>query len=127
MAESAGKDGFTGAITVNTANAVDSQVAQLVANDLAQIGGNITLAATDGNTILEKLFTTHDFDLGIAYYTTDIIDPDELASFARPGGKGGSGAMGSLYDNPEANKLILAAQTGARSGEAPGDVQPDPG
>jgi peptide/nickel transport system substrate-binding protein len=110
VAESAGKDGFTGAITVNTANAVDSQVAQLVANDLAQIGGNITLAATDGNTILEKLFTTHDFDLCVAYYTTDIIDPDELASFAVLGGKGGSGAMGSQYDNPEANKLILAAQ-----------------
>ena len=122
VAESAGKDGFTGAITVNAANTVDSQVAQLVAADLAQIGGNVTIATADGNTILEKLFTTFDFDMCVAYYTTDIIDPDELASFAVLG-EGGSGAMGTQYNNPEANTLILDAQTEPRPGQAAGDLQ----
>lgn len=110
VAESAGKDGFEGEYFINGANTVDSQIAQLVANDLAQIGGKITISPVDGNTILEKLFSTFDLDLcGSAYYTTDIIDPDELASFAVLG-EGGSGAVGTQYNNPEANKLILDAQ-----------------
>ena len=45
-------------------------------------GGTINVAPIDGNTLLENLFTTFDFDLSAAYYTTDIIDPDEMASFA---------------------------------------------
>ena len=57
-----------------------------------------------------NLFTTFDFDLCAAYYTTDIIDPDELASFAVLS-EGGSGALGSQYSNPEVDKLILSAQT----------------
>jgi peptide/nickel transport system substrate-binding protein len=110
VAESSGKDGFSGELIANAADAVGAQVAQLVAADLAQIGGDITVVSNDGNTILQKLFTTFDFDLCVAYYTTDIIDPDELASFAVLG-EGGSGAMGTQYDNPEVNKLILAAES----------------
>lgn len=110
VAESAGKDGFEGEYFVNGANTVDTQNAQLVANDLAQIGGKITITPVDGNTILQKLFSTFDLDLcGSAYYTTDIIDPDELASFAVLH-EGGSGGVGTQYNNPEVDKLILEAQ-----------------
>ena len=109
VAESNSADGFAGAITINGADAIQSQIAQLVAADLSQIGGDITIDSVDGNTLLERLFTTFDFDLCLAYYTTDIIDPDELASFAVLG-EGGSGAMGTQYDNPEVNALILEAQ-----------------
>jgi peptide/nickel transport system substrate-binding protein len=109
VAESNSPDGFAGAITINGADAVQSQIAQLIAADLAQIGGDITIDSVDGNTLLERLFTTFDFDLCLSYYTTDIIDPDELASFAVLG-EGGSGAMGTQYDNPEVNALILEAQ-----------------
>jgi peptide/nickel transport system substrate-binding protein len=109
-AQSAGADGFTGSITINGADAVQSQVAQLVAADLAQIGGTITIDPVDGNTVLEKLFSTFDFDLCVAYYTTDIIDPDELTSFAILG-EGGSGALGTQYNNPVVNEMVLAAQS----------------
>ena len=111
VAESAGKDGFAAEYFITSGNAIDSQVAQLVAADLAQIGGDITITAVDGNALLEKIFTTFDFDMVNAYYTTDIIDPDQLASFGVLGGDGGSGAIGSQYNNPEVNALILAAQT----------------
>jgi peptide/nickel transport system substrate-binding protein len=110
VAESAGKDGFEADYNVTAGDAVATQVAQLVAADLAQIGGTINVAPIDGNTLLENLFTTFDFDLSAAYYTTDIIDPDELASFAVLS-KGGSGALGSQYSNPELDTLILSAQT----------------
>ena len=109
-AESAGKDGFEADYNVTAGDAVGTQVAQLVAADLAQIGGKINVAPIDGNTLLERLFTTFDFDIMGSYYTTDIIDPDELASFAVLG-EGGSGAMGSQYNNPEVNALILQAQS----------------
>jgi len=110
VAESAGKDGFEADYNVTAGDAVGTQVAQLVAADLAQIGGKINVVPIDGNTLLERLFTTFDFDLMGSYYTTDIIDPDELASFAVLG-EGGSGAMGSQYNNPEINALILQAQS----------------
>ncbi len=110
VAQSKSPNGFAGELFVNSANSVDSQIAQLVAADLSQIGGDITITSVDGNAILEKLFTTFDFDLcGSSYYTTDIIDPDELASFVVLS-KGGSGSMGTQYVNEEADKLILAAQ-----------------
>jgi peptide/nickel transport system substrate-binding protein len=110
VAESAGKDGFEADFNVTAGDAVGTQVAQLIAADLAQIGGKINVVPIDGNTLLEKLFTTFEFDLLASYYTTDIIDPDELASFAVLG-EGGSGAMGSQYNSPEVNALILQAQS----------------
>lgn len=110
VAQSAGANGFAGTLIVSGANTVDSQVAQLVAADLKQIGGDMTVTSVDGNTLLEMLFGTHDYDMILAYYTTDIIDPDELASFAVLGGEESSGAMGSLYNSPDANALILEAQ-----------------
>lgn len=110
VAESAGKDGFSGEIIVTSGDSVGTQVAQLIAENLGQIGGTIQVTPIDGNTLLEKLFTTFDFDMCMAYYTTDIVDPDELASFAVLG-EGGSGAMGTQYNNPETNKLILDAQS----------------
>ena len=110
VAQSAGKDGFEGEL-IYTAGATDqAQMCQLIANDLAQIGGKITVTAVDGNTLLEKLFTTFDFDLCKSYYTTDIIDPDELASFAALG-SGGAKAMGSNYSNEQVDALITQAQT----------------
>jgi peptide/nickel transport system substrate-binding protein len=110
VAQSAGKDGFKGELIYTAGDTTQAQVCQLVAADLAQIGGQIAVTAVDGNTLLQKLFTTFDFDLCKAYYTTDIIDPDELASFAALG-SGGAKAMGSNYSNPEVDKLIVQAQS----------------
>jgi peptide/nickel transport system substrate-binding protein len=110
VAQSAGKDGFKGELIYTAGDTTQAQICQLVAADLAQIGGQITATAIDGNTLLQKLFTTFDFELCKAYYTTDIIDPDELASFAALG-TGGAKAMGSNYSNPELDKLILQAQS----------------
>jgi peptide/nickel transport system substrate-binding protein len=110
VAQSSGKDGFKGELIYTAGDTTQAQICQLVAADLAQIGGQITVTAVDGNTLLQKLFTTFDFQLCKAYYTTDIVDPDELASFAALG-SGGAKAMGSNYSNPEVDKLIVQAQS----------------
>jgi peptide/nickel transport system substrate-binding protein len=58
----------------------------------------------------ERVTQTQDFDVTLSYYTTDIIDPDELTAFAVYS-KGGSDAVWTGYNNPEADALIEAAQT----------------
>ncbi|HKG24527.1 MAG TPA: ABC transporter substrate-binding protein, partial [Thermomicrobiales bacterium] len=84
VAESAGKDGFSAKILVQAGEAVDLQVCQLVAAALAEIGGKVELEQVDGATLIDRVYngTAPDFDFCKVYYTTDIIDPDELAEFA---------------------------------------------
>ncbi len=110
VAQSAGKDGFQAELITTAGDTVGTQICQLVASDLAQIGGEVTIAQVDGNSLLERLFTTFDFDLCKSYYTTDIVDPDELASFAALS-DGGAKAMGSGYANEQVDALIRQAQT----------------
>lgn len=109
VAESAGKDGFEAEIITTAGDATPLQICQLVAANLSEIGGNVTVAQIDGNSLLERLFSTFDFDMCKSYYTTDIIDPDELASFAALS-SGGAKAMGSGYKNDTLDALIGQAQ-----------------
>lgn len=109
VAESAGKDGFEAELITTAGDATPLQICQLVAANLSEIGGNVTVAQVDGNTLLERLFSTFDFDMCKSYYTTDIIDPDELASFAALS-SGGAKAMGSGYKNDQLDALIGQAQ-----------------
>jgi peptide/nickel transport system substrate-binding protein len=110
VADSAGKDGFKAELLVQTGDAVGSQVAQLVAASLAQIGGTITITQLEPGTQTERVTKTQDFDLSLGYYTTDIIDPDELTAFA-VASNGGYDAVWTGYKNDEADKLIAQAET----------------
>jgi len=110
IADSAGKDGFEFSILTTVGDAVGSQVAQLVAASLQQIGGKITIEQVEPGISTERVTKTQDFDVTLAYYTTDIIDPDELTAFAVYS-KGGSDAVWTGYQNDEADALIEAAQT----------------
>ena len=109
VAQSAGKDGFSGTLWTIAGDAVAAQVCQLVANDLSQIGGNISIQSEDGNANLDRVFKTHDFDFNIGYYTTDIIDPDELTGFA-VASDGGNDAVGTGYKSDAVDALIHQAQ-----------------
>ncbi len=111
VAESAGKDGFEAAILVQAGEAVDIQVSQLVATALEQIGGKITLEQVDGATLIDRVYngTNPDFDLCKVYYTTDIIDPDELAEFGVLS-DGGTLAVGTGYKNEQVDQMIRDAQ-----------------
>ena len=50
-----------------------------------------------------------DFDLNAGYYTTDIIDPDELANFAVES-DGGAFSVWTQYKNETVDKLIKDAR-----------------
>jgi peptide/nickel transport system substrate-binding protein len=111
VAESAGKDGFAAKILVQAGEAVDLQVCQLVAAALAEIGGSIELEQVDGATLIERVYNgvDPDHDLCKVYYTTDIIDPDELAEFGVLS-DGGTLAVGTNYKNEQVDQLVRDAQ-----------------
>lgn len=109
VAQSAGKSGFSATLWTIAGDAVAAQVCQLIASDLSQIGGNITIQSEDGNANLDRVFKTHDFDFNIGYYTTDIIDPDELTGFA-VASDGGNDAVGTGYKNDAVDAIVHQAQ-----------------
>ncbi len=109
LADSAGKDGFTLSILTTVGDAVDAQVAQLVQASLQQLGGTITIEQVEPGISRERVQSTQDFDISLSYYTTDIIDPDELTAFAVYS-KGGTDAVWTGYQNDEVDAWIEEAQ-----------------
>ncbi len=110
VADSAGKDGFEFSILTTVGDAVGSQVAQLVAASMQQIGGTATIEQVEPGISTERVQKTQDFDVTLGYYTTDIIDPDELTAFAVYS-KGGADAVWTGYQNDEVDAWVEAAQT----------------
>lgn len=110
VADSSGKDGFTISILTTVGDAVASQVAQLVAASLQQIGGTVNIEQVEPGISTERVTVTQDFDLSLGYYTTDIIDPDQLTNFA-VFSESGYDAVWTSYKNEEVDGWIKAAQT----------------
>lgn len=109
IAESGHKDGFAFEILINTGDPVASQVCQLVAAQLAAIGGTATITQLEPGIVTERVTVAKDYDASKAYYTTDIIDPDELTVFAVYS-KGGTDAVWTSYANAEVDSAIEASQ-----------------
>ena len=109
VAQSAGKDGFTGEILTDPGDPAGNQVAQLVAANLKEIGGDITITQLEPGIRRQRTRVDKDFDMSKGYYTTDIIDPDELTNFAVQS-DGGTFAIWTYYVNPQVDEWIKAAQ-----------------
>jgi peptide/nickel transport system substrate-binding protein len=107
----AAENGFDLELITQAGDAVDTQVCQLIAAALAEIGGNITISQVDGATLLDAVFSPEpNFDMAKVYYTTDILDPDELATFGVVS-DGGALAIGTSYKNEEVDRMILESQS----------------
>lgn len=109
VAQSAGKDGFKGEIMTDPGDPVGNQVAQLVAANLKEIGGDITITQLEPGIRRQRTRVDKDFDFSKGYYTTDIIDPDELTTFAVQS-DGGTFAIWTYYANPQVDEWCKAAQ-----------------
>jgi peptide/nickel transport system substrate-binding protein len=107
----AAENGFDLELITQAGDAVDTQVCQLIAAALAEIGGNITISQVDGATLLDSVFSPEpNFDMAKVYYTTDILDPDELATFGVVS-DGGALAIGTSYKNEAVDQMILESQS----------------
>jgi peptide/nickel transport system substrate-binding protein len=109
VAESNSPDGFAFELLATVGDAVGSQVCQLVAAQLAEIGGQITVTQLEPGLRTERVTVNLDYDAAKGYYTTDIIDPDELATFVVLS-DGGTSALWTTYKNEEVDQLIRDAQ-----------------
>ncbi len=125
VADSAGKDGFKFELLTTVGDAVGSQVAQLVAASLAQIGGTVTLTQVEPGT--RPSGCTDSISMP-ACRTTPPTSSIPMSSPPLPStARAAPRAVWTSYKNDEVEKLVEDARDGARSGQAPGDVQQDSG
>lgn len=110
VAQSNSPDGFAFEILTSVGDSVGSQVCQLVAAQLAEIGGQVTVTQLEPAVQSERTTVQLDYHASKSYYTTDIIDPSQLSTFAVLG-EDDFKAMWTLYNNEEVNELIRAAQS----------------
>jgi peptide/nickel transport system substrate-binding protein len=111
MAMSAYPKGFTTKLLVGSGNQNELTMGQIVQSELAPLGIKVTLQEVNGaqeGTLQED----SEFQMSFLYDTTDIIDPDELMTFAAAGGAGAQGTHAEFtnYDNPKVNSLITQAE-----------------
>lgn len=110
VAESNSPDGFTFELLTSVGDSVGSQVCQLVAAQLAEIGGQVTVTQLEPAVHTERVTVDVDYQATKSYYTTDIIDPSQLSTFAVLGDDDFK-AVWTNYNNEEVNQLIIAAQS----------------
>lgn len=107
IAQSAMKDGFKGQVVVSSGDPVGQQVCQLVVDNLKEIGGQVELMQVEPGSFTEQIRALN-YDFSISYYTTDIIDPDELVSFGMLS-NGGTQAVWTGYKNDQVDTLGVDA------------------
>ncbi|MBA2597756.1 MAG: ABC transporter substrate-binding protein [Chloroflexia bacterium] len=110
VAESNSPDGFTFELLTSVGDTVGSQVCQLVAAQLAEIGGQVTVTQLEPAVQTERTTVDVDYDASKSYYTTDIIDPSQLSTFAVLGDDDFK-AVWTNYNNEEVDQLISNAQS----------------
>ncbi|MEZ4530279.1 MAG: ABC transporter substrate-binding protein [Thermomicrobiales bacterium] len=110
LAGTAAENGFELDLIVGAGDSVEAQVVQLVAAALAEIGGKITISQLDGASMLDAVYgPDHAFQMSKAYYTTDIIDPDEITAFVA--GSEGAIAAAANFADPKVDELVKSSQT----------------
>jgi peptide/nickel transport system substrate-binding protein len=100
----AGQGNLSFRLLIEAGNSVNDQIAVLIKNDLAKIGINIDIVKEEGGQEWDTT-VAGDYDLSIEYWTNDIIDPDEKATFALYG-KDDNKSFYTNYNNPRVTELI---------------------
>ncbi len=106
------KSGFPNGFTTNiivdaSTQTLDKQIAEYAQQQFAQLGIKLTISVLPDASATAKVESTS-YELGLGYMTSDIIDPDELVSFAMVG-TGGTESIWTYYNNPTVNKLAAQA------------------
>ena len=81
MLEAEGATGFTLTNLVAAGDKVEEQIAVLLKDQLGQVGVNLEIQKVDPGQIWD-MFVAGDYDVSVAYWTNDIIDPDQKSTFS---------------------------------------------
>ncbi len=107
MAKSSVPKGFHTTITVASGDQNASTEAQLVQSDLAKIGIKLTIKTLDPAALVTAKHAGN-YDMAFGLYTTDIVDPDEIARFAGTF-SGGVHTVYTWFKSAEMDKLAATA------------------
>ncbi len=97
--------GLSFTMLIATGDATGSQEATLIQQQWAELGVKMAIQTEDPNSLTKRIESPpYDYQISTGYMTSDIIDPDELVSFAMAG-NGGTEAIWTLYNNKTVNTL----------------------
>jgi peptide/nickel transport system substrate-binding protein len=100
--------GFSTTILVSTGFADNMTVATILQSELKPLGINLKIQQQDSNTAFLN-FQNLKYDMFLSYWTMDIPDPDELATFAVDPGSGAKSFF-TDYNNPSVVKATHDAE-----------------
>lgn len=95
--------GFKAELIVSSGDPVGQQVAQLIKDQLTKIKGDVTIRLAEPGSATDQIHALN-YDWSKSYYTTDIIDPDELATFGFVY-TGGAKSVWTGYKNDQVDTL----------------------
>jgi peptide/nickel transport system substrate-binding protein len=108
MAESSVPSGFSTTILVDSGNSDQVTVATILQSELKPLGIKLKIQQLDPNTVNTNQQSLK-YDLTLAYWTMDIPDPDELATFGVDP-TAGSKSFFTAYNNATVVKDVHAAE-----------------
>jgi peptide/nickel transport system substrate-binding protein len=109
MSQSAYPNGFKVELLVGSGVQTDNQIGQIFQQAVKPLGIDVKFKTEDQSTAFNDQQALK-YELGFAYWTMDIADPDELVTFAVDKKGGGAHSFFTDYDNPEVVDLSHQAQ-----------------
>ena len=109
LTEAGYADGFKTNLIAVSGDAAGQAQAVVIKDDLAKIGIDVTITSFEQSTAYtnERSGTN---GLGLRYWTNDIIDPDEVATFGADI-DGGANSFSSYWGDPAVSKLVNDARS----------------
>ncbi|MEI8634964.1 ABC transporter substrate-binding protein [Vibrio sp. PP-XX7] len=107
LLKAAGVKNLTLKYIVNAGNEVDEQIAVLLQQQLAQVGIHANITKVDSSQSWGML-VDGDYDISVAYWTNDILDPDQKTTFVL--GNDANMNYMTRYNNPAVTKLVAQAR-----------------
>ena len=109
LAQAGFPNGFTTTLLAVSGDAAGNAQAVIMKDDLAKIGVTVNIQTADQSTTYNAEDTgTH--GMGLRYWTNDIIDPDEVATFGADS-NGGANSFNTFWSDPSVNSLIESARS----------------
>ncbi len=109
VSKSSAKDGFKAELIISSGDPVGQQVAQLIKDQLTKIKGDVTIRLAEPGSATADIHALK-YDWSKSYYTTDIIDPDELATFGFVS-TGGAQSVWTGYKNDKVDQLAVQGES----------------
>lgn len=109
LAEAGFPKGFTIPLIAVSADAAGQAQAVVIKDDLEKIGITVDIQSFELSTAYDKQRPGTN-GMGMRYWTNDIIDPDEVATFGADGG-GGANAFNSYWKDPAVTEMVKMARS----------------